>query len=184
MVSFRKPTAAAMGLAAVLGVVVAGAEARAQDRVVSPEEARSMVVSVSGGLCKRLVRHIPGADVAYRPGVDAYGRPVVPGDVHDYSAFADLAPDTVTFHIVLDAFDAAGLTPPPGIETPGMVLGTVGYDINRGLFTLNGRPVTTDQQDALAQACARGLDGRAAPGTVIVPPGRARPPLPGRKPSN
>lgn len=163
------------------GLMVAGA-ASAQDRLVSPEEARAMVVSVSGGLCKRLVRHIPDPNVAYRPGVDAYGRPVVPGDLQDYSAFASLVPDTVTFHVVLDAFDAAGLTPPDGIETPGMVLGTVSYDINRSLFTLNGRPVTTDQQDALARACARGLDGRAAPGTVIYPPGYDGPRLPGGKP--
>jgi hypothetical protein len=31
--------------------------------------------------CQRLVRHEPAPDVAYQPGVDVHGRPVVPADL-------------------------------------------------------------------------------------------------------
>ncbi|MQX37842.1 hypothetical protein [Roseospira navarrensis] len=139
-------------------------------------------VTIDAAACRRLVRYVPDPDVTYRPGVDVRGRPVAPADLHDYSAFEALVPDTVTFHVVLDPFDATPAPEPRGIETPGMVLGTVGYDINRGTFTLNGRPVTTSEQDTLSRACRQGLSGRVAPGGVIYPPGYDGPRLPDRKP--
>jgi hypothetical protein len=137
--------------------------------------------SIDARTCRRLVRHIPDPDVTYRPGVDVRGTPVAPADLHDYSAFEALVPDTVTFHVVLDPFEYAG-TAPRGIESPGMVLGTVSYDINRGTFAINGRPITTGEQDALVRACRLGLSGRVAPGVVIYPPGYDGPPLPDPKP--
>lgn len=140
-------------------------------------------VTIDAEICRRLVRHIPDPDVTYRPGVDVRGRPVAPADLHDYSAFESLVPDTVTFHVVLDPFERTGIAPPKGIESPGMVLGTVGYDINRGTFTINNSPVTTSQEDALVRACRLGLSGRVGPGAVIYPPGYDGPRLPGPKPS-
>ena len=38
-------------------------------------------VAISRRDCERLVRHEPAPDVAYQPGVDAHGRPVVPADL-------------------------------------------------------------------------------------------------------
>ncbi|WP_299439477.1 hypothetical protein [uncultured Rhodospira sp.] len=147
------------------------------------DEGSAPAVTIDAETCRRLVRHIPDPDVTYRPGVDVRGRPVAPADLHDYSAFESLVPDTVTFHVVLDPFERTGIAPPKGIESPGMVLGTVGYDINRGTFTINGRPVTTSQEDALLRACRLGLSGRVGPGAVIYPPGYDGPRLPGPKPS-
>lgn len=139
-------------------------------------------VSIDAATCRKMVRHVPDPDVTYRPGVDVQGRPVAPADLHDYSAFESLVPDTVTFHVVLDPFEGTGVAAPRGIESPGMALGTVAYDINRGTFTVNGVPVTTDQQAALRRACGQGLSGRTAPGGVIYPPGYDGPRLPDRKP--
>jgi hypothetical protein len=38
-------------------------------------------VAISRRDCQRLVRHEPAPDVAYQPGVDVHGRPVVPADL-------------------------------------------------------------------------------------------------------
>lgn len=41
----------------------------------------SAEVAISRRDCDRLVRHEPGPDVAYQPGIDVHGRPVVPADL-------------------------------------------------------------------------------------------------------
>lgn len=41
----------------------------------------SAEVAISRRDCERLVRHEPGPDVAYQPGVDVHGRPVAPADL-------------------------------------------------------------------------------------------------------
>ncbi|MBB4286042.1 hypothetical protein [Roseospira goensis] len=139
-------------------------------------------MDIDAETCRRLVRHVPDPDVTYRPGVDVRGRPVPSADLHDYSAFEALVPDTVTFHVVLDPFEATDAVPPRGIESPGMVLGTVSYDISRDAFTVNGRPVTSGEEATLRSACRRGLRGQVAPGAVVYPEGYDGPRLPGRKP--
>ncbi|HTH15406.1 MAG TPA: hypothetical protein VL974_02030 [Magnetospirillum sp.] len=51
--------------------------------------------------CSRLIQHMPSADVAYQPGVDAQGRAVVPADVPGSGADAigKLVPDVLEFPI-------------------------------------------------------------------------------------
>lgn len=173
------PDRRVIALTCVVLALCAAVPVRAADE--APTEPPTVAASIDARTCRRLVRHIPDADVTYRPGVDVRGNPVAPADLHDYSAFAALVPDTVTFHVVLDPFEYAG-TAPRGIESPGMVLGTVSYDINRGTFAINGRPITTGEQDTLVRACRLGLSGRAAPGAVVYPPGYDGPPLPDPKP--
>lgn len=41
----------------------------------------SAEIAISRSDCERLVRHEPAPDVAYQPGVDVHGRPVVPADL-------------------------------------------------------------------------------------------------------
>lgn len=41
----------------------------------------SAEVAISRRDCQQLVRHEPAPDVAYQPGVDVHGRPVVPADL-------------------------------------------------------------------------------------------------------
>ncbi|MBB4265599.1 hypothetical protein [Roseospira visakhapatnamensis] len=148
----------------------------------APPAARPGLLRIDARVCRRLVDHIPDPDVTYRPGVDVRGRPVVPADATDWSQFAALVPDTLTFHIAVDPLEAADLPAPRGIETPEAILGTVTYDLVRNRFLINGRPLITGQQDALAWACRQGLSGRVRPGRVIYPPGYGGPPLPEPKP--
>lgn len=58
----------------LLAVVVAGAE-------VTPGAAEQPTVMDTRQVCQYLTRHQPAADVAYKPGVDAQGRPVVSADL-------------------------------------------------------------------------------------------------------
>ncbi|KAA5607649.1 hypothetical protein F1188_02515 [Roseospira marina] len=156
-----------LGLAPPL--VASGRDAAAQAPEPWPEEPPP-VVAVDAATCRQLVRHVPDPDVTYQPGVDVRGRTVAPADLQDYSGFDAMIPDTVTFHIVLDPFERTGVVPPQGIESPGTVLGTVGYDLNRGTFTVNGRPLTTGEQDTLARACVTRLSGVAPGGGPERPP--------------
>ncbi|MBI5165781.1 MAG: hypothetical protein HY985_17995 [Magnetospirillum sp.] len=58
---------------AFLGVVLFAAGASgAEEKVV-----------ITRADCQRIVRHVPGADVAYQPGVDVHGRKVVGADLPD-----------------------------------------------------------------------------------------------------
>ena len=50
--------------------------------------------------CRRLVRHTPSADVAYRPGVDVRGRKVVPADAGGRVPLK--LPDVFEFNIDVD----------------------------------------------------------------------------------
>lgn len=54
--------------------------------------------------CSRLVRHLPAADVAYQPGVDAKGRAVAPADLDGSGADAlpNLLPDVLEFPITIN----------------------------------------------------------------------------------
>ncbi|WP_255542570.1 hypothetical protein [Azospirillum sp. INR13] len=74
------------GLTACLLVLAAGtASAQSQPQLpgpipLTPDAARERPV-IDLSLCQRLTRHVPAADVEYRPGVDVNGRPVVPADL-------------------------------------------------------------------------------------------------------
>ncbi len=152
------------------------------------------LLRIDARVCRRLVEHVPDPDVTYQPGVDVRGRPVVPADATSWSQFEALVPDTVTFHIAVDALDYIDEQrplPPAhageprrwfGVDSAEAILGTVTYDLVRNRFLINGRPLITSQQDALAWACRQGLSGRVRSDRVITPPGYDGPPLPAPKP--
>ena len=50
--------------------------------------------------CLRLLRHQPSADVAYKPGVDARGKPVAPADLP--GGFKMVLPDVFEFNVTKD----------------------------------------------------------------------------------
>lgn len=54
--------------------------------------------------CSRLIRHVPAADVAYQPGVDARGRAVAPADMPGSGANAlpNLLPDVLEFPLTIN----------------------------------------------------------------------------------
>ncbi|WP_142847027.1 hypothetical protein [Telmatospirillum sp. J64-1] len=110
-------------------------------------EDRGLYITITKPACWRLVEHRPDDDVAYQPGRDVYGRPVVPADA---GGFQWQPPEELRFPIEVDL--ARGLGLGPHVKGPAQV-GTVTW--RDGAVYLDGQPVTSEQQAMLARLCAR-----------------------------
>jgi hypothetical protein len=95
--------------------------------------------------CRRLERHVPAPDVAYRPGVDVRGRPVAPADLAPAPA---IVPERLTIHLGVDLQRRLGL---PRDLIADLPLGVIEIENDTVLF--NGRPLGPDATAALAAAC-------------------------------
>jgi hypothetical protein len=65
-----------------------------------PAAAEDTTVQITKADCRRLVRHVPSADVAYKPGVDVRGRPVAPADAGGGPRIT--LPDVFEFDVTID----------------------------------------------------------------------------------
>ncbi len=110
-------------------------------------------ITVSPKDCRRLVAHVPSADVAYKPGVDAYGRPVKPADLPGTQVIK--APDKITFNITHDALKGLGLSGTSSLLSGEATVGEVSYDISSGRMEFNGQPLNDPEIAALAAACKK-----------------------------
>ncbi len=127
--------------------------------------------------CKTLAEYVPSADVAYKPGVDAQGKPVVPADLN---AVPFEMPDIMTIPLSVDL--AKRLPDPPKGVLGEAPLGFL--EVHK-----NGR-ITYDGQDWTSQVYAicrgeilppvRPEDGQKAPDAVQSPPVIETPPVTGR----
>jgi hypothetical protein len=104
--------------------------------------------------CGYLIRHQPDADVAYRPGVDVNGRPVVGADL---TPRLDL-PQAVDIDIIVQPTHrrrqprgALGVTGEPYIGRASVLMDGRAY--------FNGQPVHDEWQEALAAKCRQTLSG-------------------------
>lgn len=89
-------------IAVLAACCLAAADAGAQaPQDVAGQPVRIVITKVD---CSRLVRHVPAADVAYQPGVDARGRAVAPADMPGSGAQAipNLLPDVLEFPITIN----------------------------------------------------------------------------------
>ena len=106
--------------------------------------------------CAAVVEHTPSPDVAYRPGVDVTGRPVVPADLN--APALDL-PQELSFEITVPMRprDARhfGRNAYFGEALVGFL--TLHAD---GTMSFNGRPLDGGSQAALHAACAEALRRR------------------------
>ncbi len=94
--------------------------------------------------CRWLTRHIPDADVAYKPGVDVHGKPVVPADLNG------------TYDLELPRSIVAGVSrrllrhPNLRQETP---LAEIEIDLETGSILINGKGLLNDDQKRLIAYC-------------------------------
>jgi len=132
----------------VIGLAVMAVFVDAQGDEVEPGTAE---VTVTPKDCRRLAAHKPAEDVAYKPGVDAYGRPVTPADLPGTQVIK--APDKITFSITYDALGKLGLTDSSSLLSGEATIGEVSYDISSGRLEFNGEPLTDPEIAVLATAC-------------------------------
>lgn len=99
--------------------------------------------------CVNLATYAPSPDITYKPGVDVYGRPVVPADLPNSAGAAVSQP----IPILLDARRLTGVSRQPGVYP---LLITV--DPKSGIAMLNGRLIDRTDEITLAKLCrAQGL---------------------------
>lgn len=118
-------------------------------------------IRVEPSACRYATRHVPDADVVYKPGMDMHGNKVVPADIAppiDYHI-----EDSLYLRLTLDAAKAFGLKVPPiPTVTPGnnpnvpSVMGEIvaGYiTFKQGKAYLNGQPLDAAAERQLAVLC-------------------------------
>ncbi|MCF8499133.1 MAG: hypothetical protein K9H11_01565, partial [Rhodospirillum sp.] len=134
------------------------AAASGPPRPPSAEAMAAKSVTVRPEDCRRLVAHHPSPDVAYSPGVDVHGKPVVPADLEDRSAWSQGLDKGFTMTLAIDPYERSGREAPRGLSASSIPIGTLSYDIGTGHMTLDGRPLSDPQRAALAAACrAQGM---------------------------
>ena len=137
-------------------------------------------LSVTAADCTRVIQHVPGKDVEYKPGVDVNGKKVAPADLN--GGYPTLAPDEITLQIGADLADRLGrakakqdkVTNPTAANRPLRAftgtapVGSVTISGNNVLW--NGVSLAPQDEVALAAAC------RAAAAANTPPPPKPSPP--------
>ncbi len=114
-----------------------------------PAHEKKAEVTITRTNCARLVAHIPTADVAYQPGVDAYGRAVVPADLGGGTQIP--VPETLHIPIEIDLLDRFGIPAHPDLFESDIPLGEVIY--RNGRLSFNGQPRQNDATAELTTRC-------------------------------
>lgn len=119
--------------------------------------------------CAWLVRHVPDADVAYRPGVDVHGKPVAPADL---APAPSVLPDN---RVMLDLSLPLRLFrggPSRRVDEADVLVGVAEFDLATGEVRVNGQSLNGPDTAALVAWCRGRLKGT-----------RGGPPLPAHKPA-
>lgn len=127
-----------------LAALLAASQARAHEK-------DTPVVTISRADCARLVEHVPAPDVAYQPGVDAYGRAVVPAELDGGTAIQ--TPETLHIPIEIDLLDRFGIPAHPGLYESDIPIGEVVYQ--NGRLSFNGQPLQDDAAAELSRRCQK-----------------------------
>ncbi|CAO3401081.1 hypothetical protein [Azospirillum palustre] len=121
---------------------------------LTPDAARSNpagdrpVIDLS--LCQRLTRHVPAADVEYRPGVDVNGRAVAPADLPG-SAGAQ-PPIPIDLPLSVDLARRMGVALPSVPYLPNDIT-AVWLSVVGDRLYLNGQPIDPGAEERLYAYC-------------------------------
>ncbi len=120
---------------------------------------RQAEVTITRADCARLVEHVPSADVAYQPGVDAYGRAVAPADLPGvrYSGTQFPVPEPLHIPIEIDLLDRFGIPANPELYKADIPLGEVVY--RNGRVSYNGQPLQDEAAAELSRRCQKIIAG-------------------------
>ena len=120
-----------------------------------PAHEKKAEVTITRADCARLVEHIPAADVAYQPGVDAYGREVVSADLSGGTQIP--VPETLHIPIEIDLLDRFGIPAHPDLYESDIPLGEVVY--RNGRLSFNGQPLQNEATAELTKRCQQIVTG-------------------------
>ncbi len=136
-----------------LAALLAASQARAH-------EAEKATVTITGADCARLVEYVASPDVAYQPGVDAYGRAVAPADLPGGpNGGAQIqVPETLSISIDIDLQERFGIPANPALYDAGLSIGEVVYQDGR--LTFEGRPLQDEAAAELSKLCQKILYGK------------------------
>ena len=115
-------------------------------------------VTITERDCARLVQHVPDADVAYQPGVDVNGRPVVPADLPGSPQIQ--VPESFSIPITVDLASRLGI--PPGGDadfTAEAAIGRVDV-LADGRAFFNGQPLQDEAARQLSLLCQERTVGK------------------------
>ncbi|PWC66699.1 hypothetical protein TSH7_06090 [Azospirillum sp. TSH7] len=140
--------------AAALSLATAPASAQTQPPrpgpvPLTPDATRDRPV-VDLSLCQRLTRHVPAADVEYRPGVDVHGRAVAPADLAG-SAGAQ-PPIPIDLPLSVDLARRMGIALPSVPFLPDDVTAVWLTVVGNQLY-LNGQPIDPGAEERLYVYC-------------------------------
>lgn len=116
---------------------------------LTPDAVRDRPV-VDLSLCQRLTRHVPAADVEYRPGVDVHGRAVAPADLPG-SAGAQ-PPIPIDLPLSVDLARRMGIALPSVPFLPDDVTAVWLTVVGNQLY-LNGQPIDPGAEERLYVYC-------------------------------
>ncbi len=127
---------------------------------VGAHEREKVEVTITRADCARLVEHVPAPDVAYQPGVDAYGRAVVPADLPgDLNGGAEiLVPQTFRIPIEIDLLARFGIPANPALYDADVPIGEVVYQDGR--LTFEGQPLRNEAAAELSRRCQKIIYGK------------------------
>lgn len=148
---FREPGWKFISFFAVF-MIVGGAFSALAD--VETPHADDRVLIVTRDDCARLVVHRSAPDVDYRPGVDVYGRAVVPADLGKDAFSKDgVLPDTVEILITVELAERFGLPPTSDLYKGEAMIGAARVRLRDGRAWFNGQALSSDEQASLARLC-------------------------------
>jgi hypothetical protein len=114
---------------------------------------RTIIGRISADDCRRLiVEHVPDPGVAFRPGVDVYGRAVAPADLPGGQRIT--LPKVIRIRLQVDLETYLGIVPQPGLD-PDVMLGEITVRGNHVYF--NGRPLEEPHYSFVVGQCRRQL---------------------------
>ncbi len=102
--------------------------------------------------CAALVRHVAEPGVAYEPGIDVNGRPVVAADLGDTPEIK--LPEEIAIAITVDIDKRFNIPPAQDLFRPEAYIGTVIVKQD-GRAYFNGQPLTSEESHALSTACQK-----------------------------
>ncbi|MEQ9641800.1 MAG: hypothetical protein RIM84_17380 [Alphaproteobacteria bacterium] len=100
--------------------------------------------------CAWLVRHAPAADVAYKPGVDVHGRPVVPADLNAQPQILQGQRVQLDLALPVSQFRSGRAR---RVDDADVLIGELEYDLASGALWLDGRQLIAADQAAVVAYC-------------------------------